>query len=239
MSRAPCLTLAQGPRHQPCLSVPVCVVVCGSKHKCLCVSVVKMAVVSALHRWSRQRFCGNPKSSAQRHALAARLAWMEPVRNIGSSSSGNPRCLFSTSKLALPVQDISARPFVLPASGMALPAVGRSSGCGFVYGSAHATLPDAGPSVRFPSSDSFRLSQCRETVGNEFGPEARTAPAVLRGAVLASIYLSPIFHLSFLATRALAVCVTQIQRPSLHLPSTSVCTCTLGTPDTTTPSQHP
>ena len=238
MSRAPCLTLAQGPRHQPCLSVPVCVVVCGSKHKCLCVSVVKMAVVSALHRWSRQRFCGNPKSSAQRHALAARPAWMEPVRNIGSSSSGNPRCLFSTSELALPVQDISARPFVLPASGMALPAVGRSSGCGFVYGSAHATLPDAEPSVRFPSSDSFRLSQCRETVGNEFGLRNCSSSAAWSssGLYLSITYLSSIFSCY---SSIGCVCVTQLQRPSLHLPSTSVCTCTLGTPDTTTPSQHP
>ena len=124
-------------------------------------------------------------SRAQRHALAARLDAADAqyrIQFLWKLSMPMPVCDLGVgcqARLALPLQEISASPVVLPTSGPT--GSGPSAGFGFAYGSGLPTPLDSGSSA------------------------------------------------TRLATRALAVCVTQLQRPSHHLPSTSTCTCTLYT----------
>ena len=143
-----------------------------------------MVVVGALHRHrrSRQRFCGSPEaatvpreSRAQRHALAARLDGADAQYRIQFLwKLSMPMPVFDLgvgcqARLALPLQETSASPVVLPTSGPT--GSGPSAGFGFAYGSGLPTPLDSGSSDLFPS-DSIGLSQRRETVRNEFSPEA-------------------------------------------------------------------
>ena len=117
-------------------------------------------------------------SRAQRHALAARLDGADAQCRIQFLWELSCRCLFSTSELAVkhdwlcpckkpvpvPLSCLPrAQPAVVPLPALVLP---------MDLGSRlHNTPLDSGSSDLFPS-DSIGLSQRRETVRNEFSPEA-------------------------------------------------------------------
>ena len=177
------------------------------------------------------RHCCLPALSATR----SRRAWMEPMRNIGSSSSGNSRCrcLFSTSELAVKLDwlcpckksvpvPLSCLPRAQPAV-VPLPALVLSFTCLWIWApdsTRHMVLG----SLSLRQHSPLAVSENRSKRVRPWGVQAGTGfrPELNRPSCVCTCYASCYSSIG-------CVCVTQLQRPSHHLPSTSACTCTLYT----------